>query len=92
MPITTGRLGRLRFSKLKDRLPRLSNPENVLVWHAGFTDWLRAGDVPEFRAQTSTPPPVPSDQAPTWQVKWWWYAVPFVSVGVGSHVGRKVMA
>jgi hypothetical protein len=31
------------------------------------------------------------DQMPTWRVKWWWYPIPFISLGIGSQVGRKVM-
>jgi hypothetical protein len=30
------------------------------------------------------------DQIPTWRVKWWWYPIPFISIAVGSQVGRKV--
>jgi hypothetical protein len=86
-----GQIGPVTLQQLKVTLPHLSEPENVLVWRDGFTDWMRAGDVPEFRAQTSRPPPPPSDQMPTWQVRWWWYPIPFISIGIGSQVGRKVM-
>jgi hypothetical protein len=87
-----GRIGPVTLQQLKETLPRLSEPENVLVWRAGFTDWMRAGEVPEFRGQTSIPPPPPPGQIPTWRVKWWWYPIPFISVGIGSQVGRKVMS
>src|SRR6266480_5962996 len=33
----------------------------------------------------------PPDHMPTWRVKWWWYPIPLISIGVGSQVGRKVM-
>jgi hypothetical protein len=86
-----GQIGPVTLQQLKETLPHLSEPENVLVWRDGFTDWARAGDVAEFRAQTSRPPPPPLDQMPTWRVKWWWYPIPFISIGIGSQVGRKVM-
>ena len=86
-----GQNGPVTLQELKATLPRLAEPENVLVWHEGFTDWMKAGAVAEFNAQTSKPPRLPTDQMPTWQVKWWWYPVPFISIGIGSQVGRKVM-
>jgi hypothetical protein len=73
-------------------LRRFSEPEDVFVWRNGFIEWLRAGDVPELRAQTSKPPQPPTGQVPTWRVKWWWIPIPFLTVAVGSQVGRKVMA
>jgi hypothetical protein len=87
-----GQIGPITLEQLKETLPRFSEPENVLVWRNGFTNWLRAGDVPEFRAQTLKPPQPPTGEMPTWRVKWWWIPIPFISVGVGSQVGRKVMA
>ena len=81
----------MTFEELKEALPRLPEPENVLVWRAGFTDWLKAGEVPEFSSLTSRPPPLPTDRMPTWRVKWWWYPIPFISIAIGSQVGRKVM-
>ncbi|WP_128935789.1 DUF4339 domain-containing protein [Bradyrhizobium zhanjiangense] len=86
-----GQIGPITLQELKDTLARMSEPENVLVWRDGFTDWVRAGDVPEFRSETSRPPQLPTDQMPTWRVKWWWYPIPFISLGIGSQVGRKVM-
>jgi hypothetical protein len=86
-----GQIGPVNLQQLKDVLARVSEPASVLVWRDGFTEWKKASDVPEFRAQTLSPPPLPSDQMPTWRVRWWWYIVPFVSIGIGSQVGRKVM-
>jgi hypothetical protein len=74
-----GQIGPVKLQQLKDALARVSEPANVLVWRDGFTEWKPASDVPEFRAQTLSPPPLPVDQMPTWQVKWWWYIVPFIS-------------
>ena len=84
-----GQVGPLTLQELRETLPRFSEPENVLVWRAGFTDWAKAGDVPEF-AQAS-PPNLPTDEMPTWRVKWWWYPIPFLTLAIGSQVGRKVM-
>ncbi|WP_410052566.1 DUF4339 domain-containing protein [Bradyrhizobium sp. SZCCHNR1070] len=86
-----GQVGPVSVQQLKDVLARVSEPASVLVWRDGFAEWKRASDVPEFRAQTLSPPPLPSGQTPTWTVKWWWYIVPFISIGIGSQVGRKVM-
>jgi uncharacterized protein DUF4339 len=87
-----GQIGPVSQQQLNDVLTRVSEPAAVLVWRDGFAEWKRAADVPEFRAQTLSPPPLPPDQMPTWRVKWWWYIVPFIAIGVGSQVGRKVMS
>jgi hypothetical protein len=44
---------------MKDALPAVPNAKDVLVWRDGFSDWTRAGDVPELRARTIVPPPLP---------------------------------
>jgi hypothetical protein len=82
----------MTLQQLKEELPRLSEPENVLVWRLGFEQWVEATEVPELKAQTSKPPRLPTDQMPTWRVKWWWYPIPFLSIAIGSQVGRRVMA
>jgi hypothetical protein len=66
-----GQVGPMTLEELKETLPRFTEPENVFVWRDGFANWLRAGDVPEFRAQTLKPPQPPPGM-PTWRVKWWW--------------------
>jgi hypothetical protein len=87
-----GQNGPVTLQELKATLSRAAEPENVLVWHDGFPDWMKAGAVAELKAQISKPPRLPTDQIPTWQVKWWWwYPVPFISIGIGSQVGRKVV-
>ncbi|WP_194460347.1 DUF4339 domain-containing protein [Bradyrhizobium sp. CCBAU 53421] len=86
-----GHIGPVSLQQLKDVLARVSEPASVLVWRDGFEEWKKAGEVPEFRAQTLSLPPLPLDQMPTWRVKWWWIIVPFVSVGIGSQAGRKMM-
>jgi hypothetical protein len=68
-----GRVGPTTLQELKNTLARSSEPENVLVWRHGFTEWVRAGDAPELRSQ---PPELPTDQMP-----WWWYPIPFISLG-----------
>jgi GYF domain 2 len=84
-----GQIGPITLQELKETLPRFSKPENVFVWRVGFTEWVKASDVPEL-AQTG-PPRLPMDEVPTWRVKWWWYPIPFISIAIGSQVGRKVM-
>ena len=87
-----GQKGPLTLEQLRMTLARFSEPENVLVWRDGFAGWEKAGEVAEFKAQTSRPPPLQqSDNMPTWRVKWWWYPIPFPSIAIGSQVGRKVM-
>ena len=80
-----GQVGPLTTEQVRKVLSKFPEAERVLVWRKGFNDWSRAG------AQTSRPPPPPSDEMPTWRVKWWWYPIPFISIDIGSQVGRKVM-
>ncbi|XSC44032.1 DUF4339 domain-containing protein [Bradyrhizobium sp. RDT10] len=86
-----GQVGPLTLEQLRKILPKFPEPASVLVWRDGFADWAKAGDVAELREQTLKPPPPPSGEMPTWRVKWWWYPIPFISIGIGSQVGRKVM-
>jgi hypothetical protein len=44
------RVGPLTLHELADDVAILSDAENVFVWHEGFADWKRAGDIPELRA------------------------------------------
>jgi hypothetical protein len=55
-----GQVGPLSLQELKDTLANVSDTRDVLVWRDGFSDWKKAGDVPELRAQTIRPPPLPS--------------------------------
>jgi hypothetical protein len=55
-----GQVGPLGLQELKDALATVSDARDVLVWRDGFSDWKKAGDVPELRAQTVRPPPLPS--------------------------------
>jgi hypothetical protein len=86
-----GQVGPLTLEKMRNIIPKFPEPASVLVWRVGFANWARAGDVAELSDQTSQPPRPPSDGMPTWRVKWWWYPAPFISIGIGSQVGRKVM-
>jgi uncharacterized membrane protein YhaH (DUF805 family) len=52
-------IGPLTLQDLKQALATLPEPRQVLVWCDTFPDWKRAGDVPELRAQTVVPPPLP---------------------------------
>lgn len=50
-----GLIGPITLQELKNTLAGRSEPENMLVWRDGLTNWVRAGDVPEFWSQTSPP-------------------------------------
>jgi uncharacterized membrane protein YhaH (DUF805 family) len=52
-------IGPLTLPELKDALAVAPMPRQVLVRCDTFPDWKRAGDVPELRAQTVVPPPLP---------------------------------
>jgi uncharacterized membrane protein YhaH (DUF805 family) len=52
-------VGPLSTEALKTILLNLPDAKNALVWHAGFTDWKRAGEVPELSVDPSAPPPPP---------------------------------
>lgn len=83
-----GQVGPLTLEQLRQAILKFPEPDGVLVWRYGLTNWVRAGDVAELARR---PPPPPPDEMPTWRVKWWWYPIPFISIGIGSQVGRKVM-
>jgi len=86
--------GPVSLQELKVALAALPDARHVLVWRESFSDWIRAGEVPELKA----PPPLPvgarvSAEMPTWKVKWWWYPVALAFFGsIGSLAGRQAMA
>jgi hypothetical protein len=86
--------GPVSLQELKVTLAALPDAKQVLVWRESFSDWIRAGEVPELKA----PPLLPagarlSPQMPSWVVKWWWYPVALAFFGsIGSLAGRKAMA
>jgi hypothetical protein len=49
---------------LRDKLAKMPDARDVLVWSNEFPDWKRAADVPEFRKQILLPPPLP-DHVPS---------------------------
>lgn len=53
---TRGQIGPVSLQQLKQTLATLPHPEDVLVWCENFSDWRRAGDVPELMEQTALPP------------------------------------
>jgi hypothetical protein len=57
-------IGPLTLEELRHKLADMSEADAILVWGNEFPDWKRAGDVPEFRTQTSRPPPLPSRGPP----------------------------
>ena len=57
-------VGPLDIQQLKAALARIANARDVLVWCPGFTDWKRAGDVPELSVGTSAPPLTPFADRP----------------------------
>lgn len=40
-------------------LSRTSNAKNILVWRDGFSEWQKAGSVPDFAVHIVLPPPLP---------------------------------
>ena len=54
-------VGPLTLQELKQTLSNIPMPHQVLVWCDTFSDWKRAEDVPELRAQTVVPPPLPEE-------------------------------
>jgi GYF domain 2 len=44
-------IGPITLQQLKQRLPDFPNAEEVLIWHASFTDWLPADDVAALIAE-----------------------------------------
>ena len=57
------RFGPLPLRDLLQALAGQSNPDDVLVWTAGFADWKRAGDLLELRSPILRPPPLPASAA-----------------------------
>jgi GYF domain 2 len=53
-----GSVGPLTLQELLETLATLPNASDVLVWCDKFSDWKRAGDVAELRAQIVVPPPL----------------------------------
>lgn len=56
-------VGPLTFNELKAMLSGISKPQDMLVWRAGFVDWIEAGNVaqlvPYLKVKTPSPPPLP---------------------------------
>lgn len=52
-------VGPVPFEQLKSELLKRSDWRDQLVWRAGESDWIKAGDIPEL---TNTPPPLPLRQ------------------------------
>ena len=98
-----GPLGPLTLQQLKETLPTLSDPKEVLVWCEDFADWKKAKEVPSSGRLLLVPPPLPMPhvltsevvwtQIPIWRPKWWWYVVAIMFFGVlGSRDGRAGLA
>jgi hypothetical protein len=75
-PNSNWQKGPLTLHELREYLARLPDAKDALVWREDFSELKKAGDVPDFRAQTIAPPPLPGTasnaQLPTWRIKWWW--------------------
>lgn len=54
-----GQQGPVNKQDLEAALSRMPNARDVFVWQPGFSDWKRAGDVPELNLRTSGAPPLP---------------------------------
>ena len=64
-----GQQGPVNQQDLEAALARMPNARDVFVWQPGFSDWKRAGDVPELNLRMSGAPPLPPmrDAAPAYQ-------------------------
>jgi GYF domain 2 len=58
-------IGPLTLQALKGELAEAPKPRDALVWREGFSDWQRAGDLPELINQFTTPPPIKSSEPAT---------------------------
>jgi hypothetical protein len=91
----SGHIGPLTMLELKGALATVANAKDVLVWHEGFSDWKKAGEIPELRDITVRPPPLPktaSTKQTTWKAKWWQLIIAFAFMGsIGSRFGREEM-
>jgi hypothetical protein len=55
-----GQVGPIDLEDLKRALVKAKDPDQILVWRTGFSEWMRAGDVPEVALRRS-PPPLPEE-------------------------------
>ena len=53
-----GQQGPVSRQDLLAALSRMPNASDVFVWQPGFSDWKRAGDVPELNVRGSGAPPL----------------------------------
>jgi GYF domain 2 len=90
-PKTNAQRGPLELQELKDVLAKIPNARDALVWREDFSEWKKAGDVPDSRSQTISPPPLPSassDAQPVWRIRWWWLLFAFTG---GNRYGYLMM-
>jgi hypothetical protein len=95
-------VGPLTLQQLKRIIAALPNGFELLVWRNKFSDWKKAGDVPELLTHLgeASPSLAPIETAPADKQtlsrrrrKWLPVIVAFASLGsVGSRVGREKMA
>lgn len=53
-------VGPFKLAELQALLKQVPSWEGLLVWGKGFSQWQRAGSVPEILALFETPPPIPA--------------------------------
>jgi len=56
-------VGPFKRAELKALLERATGWEELMVWGTGFSQWQRAGSVPEILGLFETPPPIPAISA-----------------------------
>jgi hypothetical protein len=54
------RVGPFKLAELQALLKQVPSWEGLMVWRTGFSQWQRAGSVPEILALFETPPPIPA--------------------------------
>jgi hypothetical protein len=96
-PHSNQQKGPLSLQDLKGILTKLPGAKDALVRREKFSEWKKAGDVPDLRSLTIAPPPLPNTysnaQMPTWRIRWWWIPFALLFLGsIGNREGRKMMA
>jgi len=57
-------VGPFKLAELQALLRQVPSWEGLMVWGKGFSQWQRAGSVPEILALFDTPPPIPAVSDP----------------------------
>jgi GYF domain 2 len=95
-PNSSGQIGPLTLERLQSILANLPHASDAFVWCEGMPEWKRVGEILDFRAPLTAPPPLPkafeNEQMPTWRVRWWWLVFALGAPVISSRDGRRMMA